>query len=374
MTQRIAIITVLVLLTLGIGAVVVSALAPPASPSMKHVIVSGDPGRFSGWPANNGAWIWGNEIAVGFSLGYYESKGDSHSVSSTRPSVTALGRSKDGGETWAIEEHPELGNRKATPCPGGINFAHPDFALRCGNSYFHISYDRGKSWQGPFSLGDFGLGLKLTARTDYLVNGKDEAMLFLSAEVEGIQAGNYKDRAFCARTTDGGKTFQFVSWINDEPRSVRGVMPSTVRVSPTELVTTLRRRLDPQGGPRNEICWIDAFGSQDNGTSWKWLSRIAFTDLGFRNGNPPSLVRLKDGRLCVAYGFRAVPYGMRAKISSDNGRTWGPEITLRDDGGTWDFGYPRSVVRPDGKVVTMYYFNTPQRPEQHIAATIWDPK
>jgi hypothetical protein len=148
-------------------------------------------------------------------------------------------------------------------------------------------------------------------------------------------------------------------------------MPSTVRISPTELVTTLRRRLDP-GGPRNEICWVDAFGSQDNGTSWSWLSRVAFTDLGGRNGNPPSLARLKDGRLCATYGFRAIPYGMRAKISADNGKTWGPEISLRDDAGTWDFGYPRTVVRPDGKVVTIYYFNTKGRSEQHIAATIWD--
>jgi hypothetical protein len=64
---------------------------------------------------------------------------------------------------------------------------------------------------------------------------------------------------------------------------------------------------------------------------------------------------------------------MRAKLSSDNGATWGPEITLRDDAANWDFGYPRSVLRPDGKVVTVYYFTTRQRPEQHIAATIWAP-
>ena len=31
------------------------------------------------------------------------------------------------------------------------------------------------------------------------------------------------------------------------------------------------------------------------------------------------------------------------------------------------------VQRPDGKLVTIYYFNTKEIPEQHIAATIWDP-
>jgi hypothetical protein len=29
------------------------------------------------------------------------------------------------------------------------------------------------------------------------------------------------------------------------------------------------------------------------------------------------------------------------------------------------------VQRPDGKVITMYYYNTEDVPAQHIAATIW---
>ena len=33
-----------------------------ANVSGKHVVVYGEPGRFTGWPANNGLWSWGNEI------------------------------------------------------------------------------------------------------------------------------------------------------------------------------------------------------------------------------------------------------------------------------------------------------------------------
>lgn len=91
------------------------------------------------------------------------------------------------------------------------------------------------------------------------------------------------------------------------------------------------------------------------------------------NGNPPSLIRLKDGRLCVTYGYREFPYGIRARLSSDNGKTWGKEIHLRDDGRSWDFGYTRTLQRTDGKLVTIYYYATAEKPEQHIAATIWDP-
>jgi len=82
---------------------------------------------------------------------------------------------------------------------------------------------------------------------------------------------------------------------------------------------------------------------------------------------------LEDRRLCVTYGYRATPYGIRAKINSDNGQTWGEEIGLRLDGRNFDLGYTRSVVRPDGKIVTIYYHTAEQMPEQRIAATIWEP-
>ncbi len=50
-----------------------------------------------------------------------------------------------------------------------------------------------------------------------------------------------------------------------------------------------------------------------------------------------------------------------------------PAIVLRDDGGSTDVGYVRSVVRPDGKVVAVYYYTDQTSPTRHIAATIFDP-
>ncbi len=63
---------------------------------------------------------------------------------------------------------------------------------------------------------------------------------------------------------------------------------------------------------------------------------------------------------------------MRARISRDGGVTWSDEITLRDDAGCWDLGYPATVQRADGKLVTVNYYNDAPQEERYIAATIWD--
>ena len=105
------------------------------------------------------------------------------------------------------------------------------------------------------------------------------------------------------------------------------------------------------------------------GAHWQFLGAAT----GNIGGNPPSLVKLYDSRLALTYGYRLKPSGVRARISSDEGRTWGQEIILRDDGLTGDLGYPRSVVRSDGKILTVYYFNGPRDEDRTIQATIWSP-
>ncbi|MBX9654851.1 hypothetical protein K2Y11_14665 [bacterium] len=45
----------------------------------------------------------------------------------------------------------------------------------------------------------------------------------------------------------------------------------------------------------------------------------------------------------------------------------------RDDAAGKDIGYPRSVERPDGKVVVVYYYYDQRSPDRYIGATIWKP-
>jgi hypothetical protein len=361
------------------------ALAEEAS--VEHVKVYYQRGRFGGWPANHGIWSWGDEILVGFSAGYHKDLGPArHNIDHDNPEEHLLARSKVGGRTWSIENPAQQGVLLGTAgmrhgtvppgytepdpvaCPGGIDFTHPDFALTCrmagvhtGVSRFYYSYDRGHTWKGPFQLPLFGQP-GIAARTDYIVNGPRDCMLFLTAS----KSNNREGRPICVRTTDGGKTWQWVAHIGPEPPGY-AIMPSTVRLSPHDLLTTIRRAEDD---PKRRS-WIEAWTSSNNGTSWSLLNEPV-PDTG--EGNPPHLLRLADGRLCLTYGLRAKPFGIYARLSSDAGKTWSDPITLRDDGGGRDLGYPRSVQRPDGKVVTIYYFwDQTTGPERYIAASIWAP-
>ncbi len=348
-----------------------------AAEAVRHVVVYQQPDHFAGWPANNGIWAWKNEILVGCTLGNYKVTDKTHAIDRDKPARAVLARSLDGGETWNLEDPENFVGDGGTPVPspGDVDFANPNLAIRVGGpppfhqegNTFFVSGDRGKNWQGPYLFSGLGK-FETTSRTDYLINGSRDAFLFMSANQPGVRAGDHQDRAFVAQTQDGGKTFELVSWITSEPDTARSVMPSSARLSKNEMVTALRRRDDSDGTSRN---WIDLYASMDNGVTWEFRSKVA--DTGQHNGNPPALVRLRDARIVVTYGYRAKPYGMRARISRDNGKTWGREIVLRDDGATEDLGYSRSVQRSDGKVVTIYYYTTAANPEQHIAATIWDP-
>jgi hypothetical protein len=345
---------------------------------MRHVIVYAEPGTFAGWPANNGLWGWeGQELLVGFIAGdYVEQRG--HNIA--EPYRLLMARSADGGETWVVGAPAFTTAEQPQPAP--IDFAHPNFALRIVGAAYHgsaspegaffISLDRGRTWRGPRGFGALTAhtalhGLAITARTDYVVEDAQRCLVLMSARGAADLGA---DRVFCARTTDGGHSFSFVAWVVPPTDPYRAVMPASVRCDSGQLVTAIRRR-----EPGTEHCWIDAYASADAGRTWRWVSKVA--DTGEWNGNPAALTKLRDGRLCCAFGDRAARR-MQALFSLDEGASWGQGVTLRDDfcadaHDEPDFGYARVCQRADGQLVAIYYWATAALPHQHIAATIWAP-
>ena len=359
---------------------------------MKHVTVYRKPGEYAGWPANYGIWNWGNEIVTGFTLGSHSCEGGFHYRDKDRPFITMQSRSRDGGLTWETIESPlnapgdvaisadehmniDLGpvHRRSNPPKAfdrHIDFSKSDFAILMGRtgirgsceSYFYTTNDRCRTWQGPYSFPMFDLG-GIAARTDIIpdaVDGK-KCMFFLTAtKVDGDQG-----RVFCVETRDAGQSFQFVSWLREFPEGIEN-MPSTVRLPSGRLLTAIRCRSEIESKG-----WIDLMYSDDNGTNWGLLSKPV-TGTGSA-GNPPAMLYLSDGRLCLIYGYRDKGAGIRYVISTDDGKSWDEEIIIRDDAGNHDIGYPRAIERPDGKVVLVYYYNDTADSERYIAATIWKP-
>ena len=340
----------------------------------KNVLVYKEPGRFGGWPANHGIWSWGNEIVVGFSAAYFKHMPlDRHQYDDTKPEEPRLARSLDGGNTWTIEAPksllpPEQGGAAATDLKQPMDFRNPNFAMTIrfldkdkGASLLFYSTDRGKSWHGAYNFPTFGLP-GVAARTDYVIEGQHRALLVLTASKTNGKEG----RLFCARTTDGGLHWNQVSWIGDEPEGFR-IMPSTLRLPNGDLLMAARTHAP------SELNWIDLYRSTNRGLSWN-MEPKPVESTGAHGGNPPHMIRLRDGRICLTYGYRSEPFGIRARLSKDDGKTWGDEIVLRSDGAWWDLGYVRSAQRPDGKIVTAYYFNDRPSTERFIEATIWDPE
>ena len=360
--------------------------------NIKHIKVYYEPGMYGGWPANNGIWIWGNEILAGFSKGFYKDLGpERHNMDREKPELHLLARSLDGGETWNVEDpgktggmvpsgifmavpRTDLPQQASKDFTNAINFEHPDFALtaRCndtgsGQSRFWYSYDRGHTWTGPFDLPNFGAS-GTAARTDYIIDNEKECTMFITVSKENGREG----RPICIRTTNGGESWSRVSLIGPEPEGY-SIMPASVRISKNEILVLVRNRVKNKS-------WIEGYLSKDNGQTWTHLNNPA-EDTGV--GNPPALVKMTDGRICLIYGYRAdegsilaktKTSDIRAKISNDNGKTWSRDYILRNDGSGQDIGYPRVVQRPDGKIVAIYYFMDKETgPERYISATIWDP-
>jgi len=348
----------------------------------EHYIVYYDPGKWAAVPANNGHngpyWQWGEEILVGFTVGTFKNRSSGHQVDNEQPLESWLARSTDGGKTWAAwkpDNYAGLPYKDVPSHPGNIDFTQEGFVMRVEGTGYHgnkgpwwfYSMDKGETWQGPFAF--TGLmshpeleGMELTSRTAYIVNGPHELYLFMSARPKS-QEGT--DKVFLAKTVDGGRTFSFVSWIVPPSDPYRAVMPAPVRLSESKIVVAIRRRSTANN-------WIDCYVSYDNGMTWSFLSKV--DDIGGFNGNPPALIRLKDGRLVCVYGNRSDKC-IIAKYSEDEGKTWSIGYIIRDDfqsvNGWPDLGYPRLFQRPDGRLVAVYFWCTKSRPQTHIEATVF---
>ncbi len=354
---------------------------------LEHYTVAASPDKFNGWPANNGVWQWDNEILVGFTQGEFNNS-EGHNLKGIQHSMFA--RSVDNGQTWTVFDPDNfLDDENIKWLPKGktaltipMDFKHEGFAMRVfatgyhGNDDpkggFYYSYDRGATWKGPHHFGSLNdhpelKGKILTPRTDYIVNDSNSCTLIITAEEDREGATS---RIACVKTNDGGLTFEFVTWITPKTDEYRAIMPQTVQLANGDYMLAYRKIMTNKVPLESTI---DIYVSKNRGKSWRYRSKVKEI---LTNSNPPSIAELPDGRICCIYGDRDSQL-LAGKYSQDRGKTWGSEFVIRSQYKSvdqWaDMGYPRMVLRPDGKLAAFYYWASPEHPQQFIAGSIWQP-
>ena len=105
--------------------------------------------------------------------------------------------------------------------------------------------------------------------------------------------------------------------------------------------------------------------SEDGGKTWSTPHPIGVWGL------PSHLLRLRDGRLLMTYGYRRQPFGNQARWSADQGRTWSEPITISADGASGDLGYPSSVELASGGLLTVWYERLKTSPNAVLRMARW---
>ncbi len=107
--------------------------------------------------------------------------------------------------------------------------------------------------------------------------------------------------------------------------------------------------------------------SDDGGVTFTKPHRL----LDAMGGAPAHLLDLEDGRIISVHGDRQAPYGIKCMISEDEGASWSTGEDLYVNGISPDLGYPASVKRKDGTILTVFYAHPDKASPAVILQTIW---
>ncbi len=144
---------------------------------------------------------------------------------------------------------------------------------------------------------------------------------------------------------DDGKTWRWLSDIPVRPGDSAEQYHElhAVQAADGRVIVHIRNH-----NPRNQGETLQA-ESADGGRNWTAPHAIGVWGL------PSHLLRLRDGRLLMSYGYRRAPFGNQARISADHGRTWSEPIIVSSDGAGGDLGYPSTVELEGGRFLTVWY-------------------
>lgn len=387
----------------GVTSVLVPTnLRPEKATRVSHHVVYRNDAEFAAWPFYCGLWqVADGSVVAGFKRvpsDYGNPGAVDHTNLTRNMGEIVVIRSQDGGVSWdrnSIVPVFDMAIRQEADFPGGkaadwsrlppLDFASKDTLIMGGGipalfapdakAWMRASTDGGRTWR-PHRLlpqDDFP-GLSMPGANQYAVRGDGTMLVGCHVNAPGAQG----PRPVIYASSDGVDWHYLGSLFDSEPKdpfypggtpfaAAPHFYPRPVVLQDGRVIATLRYQRDA----RYNI-WTELHESLDGGRTWRWLSRL--NDWGA----PGDLVPLADGRVVCVYGYRNAPQGIRYRVSEDGARTWGREFILRDDGGSWDVGYPRVIEMAPGRLLATYYINLKNDRVQmnggvrHIASTLFE--
>jgi len=319
-------------------------------------VICKEEGRYIGWPSI--AKMRSGELVAVFS-----GNRDEHVCPY---GITQMIRSKDNGKTWT--DPVTINNTPLDDRDAGIletekgtwlvtwftsmafdndrsYLQHPEYKRHreklneetvnkwLGN-WTRRSLDNGKTWEEPVK--------QLVTAPHGPVELKDGRLLYV-----GTSTINNEKKLAVEESKNDGLTWKLLAIIDiPEDESIDPYSePHVVELSNGKLVAMFRY----QPSERSKS-FLRQTESLDGGKTWSVTRKTNIW------GYPPHLLKLDNDWLLLSYGVRKIPYGERACISKDGGKTWDIEneivLSMSDSG---DLGYPASIQLDDGSIITVYY-------------------
>lgn len=334
-----------------------------------HITVAFDEPSFFGWPANHGIWKFDDELLVGFEKGIHHYNGPGvHALDRTIPTIRMFARFRP--ETGWVHEFPEIpaiDYENTTRLPDvPADLLTPESGLYLmpsgwdGNVFTQlmVTNDKGKSWQGPFYIPDFGL-VGVAARTDYIVCDG----YFLLA-MTGVKADGLEGNTFAAKLTFDGKWEKLGMMGEDPPEGDFRIMPAIARLPDGSLLGIGRYASENEPG----FTQLDVYLSNDEGKTWEFETKLTYVENDMSGGSPPALCTLPDGTVLLAFFRRQTPCGLFITTTRD-GKNWSEPQALRTDAVNTDIGYPR-IAFFNNEVHILYYYNLGEEAPRFVADTV----
>jgi len=241
--------------------------------------------------------------------------------------------------------------------------------LRGSGIYIIRSHDNGMTWDAPTMVNIFrGPYPSPYGKILTLDDGSMLMTLYTTDNFSGVpmpRPGAQGQYAYTLRSFDHGKTWGQISLLGagfDET--------ALLQVRSKEIIAVMRSNSGAAESTIKGALFLTR--SSDYAKTWSSPERLTK-----EQEIPADLIEISDGRIILTHGQRNYPMGVQALVSSDGGRTFNltDRLALAWFANNRDTGYPSSLVRKDGKILTLYYQmddSTNQPQSAKCLALIWD--